>query len=106
MACCRPMKRWAVAAAIAILLPAVSLGAGGFTFPLPIGAKNPSGLRLSIDGYGIEANGYRPVVIQLSTRGGTPLPADRQGRGVLEFSRNGPGTSGQASPSVDVPDGS
>jgi hypothetical protein len=76
---------------IVALLLGFSLGAAGLcqagsgpTFVLPMaGSKPKSGLRLVLDGRGVDATGYRPIRIEIRPLSGTPLPADRQLRIVL-----------------------
>jgi hypothetical protein len=106
MPSCRLIQRWAAAAAVLLLIPAGSHAAGGFKYALPIGVKNPSGLTLAIDGRGIDANGYRSVMIEVIPRGNKPLPADRQLRVVLEFSKYAAENTAKISQIIELPEGS
>src|SRR6267142_442370 len=104
----RVTMRWA--AALLIVLPAPSYAAGGFKFGLPMTrmgtTMTPSGLTLTIDGHGIDANGYRPVVIEVAPRGNKPLPADRQLRVVLGFSKYAADSTTKVSQIIELPEGS
>jgi hypothetical protein len=77
-----------------------------YRFALPTGTKNPSGLVLTIHDRGIDANGYRPIEIEVAPRPVKPLVADRQVRVVLEFNRNGSQNTTQVSQVIELPEGS
>lgn len=104
MSSCRPPSA-IVAAALLAVWPAIGFAAGGYQFGLPLGPKNPSGLLLAIDGRGIDANGYRPIHIEIKTRGNKPLVADRQLRIVLEFSKFTGNSVARVSQIVELPEG-
>jgi hypothetical protein len=89
-----------------LFVPVVASAAGGFHYALPLGVKNPSGLIMRIDGHGVEANGYRPIVIEVTPRGNKPLPADRQLRVVLSLSRYGSDNTAKVSQIIELPEGS
>ena len=56
---------WLLSCAL-LLIPAVALAGSGTELSLPaMGVKNKSGLRMSIDGRGIDGNGYRPIRIEV-----------------------------------------
>src|SRR5436190_15493115 len=75
----------ALAALLAGLLAGQAVHAGGGPiFSLPnLGVKNKSGLIISIDGRGVEGNGYRPVHVEVTPWPPKPLTADRQIRLLL-----------------------
>jgi hypothetical protein len=86
----RFMCGWAVG--VLLFLSAAGMAADGPDFRLPNGPKILNGLKLEVDGRGVEAPGYRPVRITVESwqpvvgvRGyaNTPLTADRQIRVVL-----------------------
>jgi hypothetical protein len=78
-----------------------------YRFMLPSGTKNPSGLSLVIHDCGIDANGYRPIEIEVAPRPATkPFAFDRQVRVVLEFNRYGSQGTTQVSQVIELPEGS
>src|SRR5690242_11276723 len=92
-----------LAAALATRPCAAALG---HKVTLPIGPKAPSGLTLTIHDRGIDANGYRPIEIEVVPRPATkPIVADRQIRVVLEFNRYGFQTTNQVSQVIELPEG-
>lgn len=93
---------WLVVACIAC---SASAGSGThITFPLP-GAKLKSGLRLTMDGRGIDANGYRPIRIEVSQLPAGPFPADRQIRVVLYPNVYSSVNSPDVSQIIELPEG-
>jgi hypothetical protein len=105
----RNPRSFFLAAALATVLATLPAGlhaAPGFRFMLPTGTKNPSGLGLKIDARGIDANGYRPIEVEVSPRPPKPLVADRQVRIVLEFNRYSSQHTTQVSQVIELPEGS
>lgn len=93
--------------ALAALAPPRPLRAApDYTFVLPAGTKNPSGLKLVIHDCGIDANGYRPIEVEVTPRPLKPLTFDRQVRVVLEFNRYGSQMTTQVSQVIELPEGS
>ena len=70
-------------------------------------AKYPSGLVLELDGRGIEAAGYRPIQVNVSTwPPGRKLKADRQVRVVLSCHGDDYRRITQVSQVIELPEGS
>jgi hypothetical protein len=88
-------------------LAAAALAGNGMQIGLPVGGmKNKSGLRLMIDGRGVDANGYRPVKIAVTTSPPKPLPADRQIRVVLKPNAYAGVNAPEVSQVIELPEGS
>src|SRR5262245_23120559 len=104
------LKTLIASAALVVLMTCANTmaeAAGGHEFTLPLARKFPSGLTLHIDGQGIDANGYRPFKVTVSTvPANKPLTADRQLRVVLGFYRNGVGRQARVSQVIELPEGS
>ena len=81
---CLPGTRWLVLLAILVAIPARLDAYSGAVFYWPQGAKPKHGLRLTIDARGVDANGYRPVRVEVATWPPGPALADRSIRVVLE----------------------
>jgi hypothetical protein len=96
----------AAAALISLAACGTAAAAGGHLFSLPLTPKNPSGLTLKIDARGIDANGYRPLFIEIAPTSGKPLVADRQLRFVLAFSKYGSNSLAQIQQIIELPEGS
>src|SRR5262245_31350648 len=91
-----------------VLLPGSLLFAAGgtvVTLPQP-GMKVKSGLAMTVDMRGIDANGYRPVIVTVRPLNNLPLPADRQLRVVIAPHANMSGLSPEASQVIELPEGS
>ena len=91
-----------------VLLSTRSLPAAGgtvVTLPQP-GTKIKSGLAMTIDLRGIDANGYRPVAVTIKPLNNLPLAADRQVRVVLSPYAYMSSLSPEASQVIELPEGS
>jgi hypothetical protein len=75
------------------------------TFPQP-GTKIKSGLLMTIDFRGVDANGYRPVRVEFKTITGAPLTADRQIRVVLTPNSYNAQSTTQVTQVIELPEGS
>lgn len=99
-------RRALLSLALSLCWVAVAAAAGGFTFSLPAGSINPSGLSLRLDDLGIDANGYRPIRIEIRPRGAAKVfPADRELRVELDFNRYGWQSSTVVSQIIELPEG-
>lgn len=99
-------RKLAVCLALLVAMSPTLFAAGPIvTLPFP-GVKPKSGLILQIDCRGIDANGYRPVRIQVRPISGTPLPADRQLRLVVQPNSHGLQTAPSVTKIIDLPEGS
>ena len=79
----------------------------GPLFSLPqVGVKNKSGLIISLDGRGVEGNGYRPVRVEVTPWPPKPLTADRQIRIVIKPNSYNASSTPQVSQVIDLPEGS
>ena len=98
----------ALAAALICGLLATAARAGsGPLFSLPqVGVKNKSGLIISLDGRGVEGNGYRPVRVEVTPWPPKPLTADRQIRIVIKPNSYNAASTPQVSQVIDLPEGS
>jgi hypothetical protein len=97
---------WLLVVALAFSTPAAH-GGSGTQFSLPAaGVKNKSGLRLVVDGRGIDGNGYRPIHLEISPWPPKPLTADRQIRVVLKPRTYNAMSTPDASQVIDLPEGS
>jgi len=93
--------------ALVICCAAAALAGNGMQIGLPVGAiKNKSGLHLTIDGRGVDANGYRPVKIQVTPWPPKPLVADRQIRVVIKPHTYAGVSSPEVSQVIELPEGS
>jgi len=74
-----------LALACVLAVAAAATAGSGPKFALPnVGVKNKAGLRLAVDGRGVDANGYRPIRIEVTPwPPAAPFPADRQIRLVI-----------------------
>lgn len=90
---------------IAPLAAPVALAGSGSVVSLPLpGVKVKTGLRLNIDGRGIDANGYRPVRVEAMPLIPGPFPADRQLRVVLRPGNYSAGNP-EISQIIELPEG-
>jgi hypothetical protein len=97
-----------LAAAVCVGLASSPAGAvSGTIFTLPsAGVTNKSGLQVTLDGRGLDGNGYRPIRITVRTVPFVPLTADRQIRIALRPSEyTGVGTP-RISQVIELPEGS
>jgi hypothetical protein len=78
------VTRWLILLAILVALPARLTAYTGDVFHWPQGIKPKHGLRLTVDTRWVDANGYRPVRIEVATWPPGPTPADRSIRVVIE----------------------
>lgn len=102
LAACRVLLAMGMLLGLVRDLPA----AGGpvVVFPMP-GAKIKSGLVMTLDFRGVDANGYRPVRVEFKTVTGAALTADRQVRVVIWPRYYGASTP-QVTKIVELPEGS
>lgn len=103
-----PALRVALATALAygLLTTAASAGSGPL-FSLPqVGVRNKSGLIISLDGRGVEGNGYRPIRVEVTPWPPKPLVADRQIRIVIKPNSYNASSTPQVSQVIDLPEGS
>ena len=97
---------WLIVVALVFSTPVARAGSGT-QFSLPAaGVKNKSGLRLVVDGRGIDGNGYRPIHLEISPWPPKPLTADRQIRVVLKPRTYNAMSTPDASQVIDLPEGS
>jgi hypothetical protein len=90
---------------VAWMAQAAAAGSGTVvTLPIPP-TKPKSGLSLTIDGRGIDANGYRPIRIKVSPLPPGPFPADRQIRVVLYPGEYAADTFPKVSQIIELPEG-
>ncbi|MCI0359444.1 MAG: hypothetical protein L0211_13285 [Planctomycetaceae bacterium] len=103
------MRFGASCLAIAIVLlsavPLLAAGGAVITLPQP-GTKIKSGLAMTIDMRGIDANGYRPVAVTVKPLNNLPLPADRQLRVIIAPFTNMSGLTPEVSQVIEIPEGS
>src|SRR5687767_9972044 len=77
-------RRVLLVACLLLVVTHQALGASGPVIALPQqGTKIKSGLVMTLDFRGVDANGYRPVRVEARTLTWAPLAADRQLRVVL-----------------------
>jgi hypothetical protein len=93
--------------ALLVLIPRAGWSAGGaiITLPQP-GTKVKSGLIMTLDFRGVEANGYRPVRVEFRPLNGVPLPADRQVRVTIGPTSYNSSSTPVVSQVIDLPEGS
>ena len=78
----------------------------GTTVTMPIAPTKPkSGLSLTVDGRGIDANGYRPIRVTVSPLPPGPFPADRQIRVVISPGMYGGSSFPEVSQIIELPEG-
>jgi hypothetical protein len=100
------MATWA-GLSVFILTAAPGLTAGGPHFALDGGPKFPSGLAMGIEALGIDANGYRPLLVTVGTVPlNTPLIYDRQVRVVLGLHDFRSQKVAEVSQVIELPEGS
>ncbi len=86
---------------------AIGYSIDGPQFRLPnAAAKVKSGWILEVDGRGIDANGYRPIRVTVSTLKGKPVTADHQVRVVLGCHMDDYRHVTRVSQVIEVPEGS
>jgi hypothetical protein len=104
----RPLTacRMLLATGILLVLAGELRAAGGpvVVFPQP-GTKIKSGLLMTLDFRGVDANGYRPVRVEFKTLTGAPLTADRQVR-VEIWPRYYGASTPEVTKIVELPEGS
>ncbi|MDX1948042.1 MAG: hypothetical protein SFU86_21765 [Pirellulaceae bacterium] len=92
-----------VLAACAWAWPA--LAGTGETLTLPQVPKPKSGLKIVLDGHGVDGNGYRPIRVTVSPLNGKPWAFDRQIRLVIVprcyYNQHSP----RVSQTIDLPEG-
>jgi hypothetical protein len=87
--------------------PSDAFAAGGTVMTLPQpGTKIRSGLAMTLDLRGIDANGYRPVTVTVQPLNGLPLPADRVLRVVLKPYAYMGNITPEVSQVIELPEGS
>ena len=90
-----------------MLLAGSTFAAGGTVVTLPQpGTKIRSGLAMTLDLRGIDANGYRPITVTVQPLNGLPLPADRVLRIVLSPYAYMSNLSPEVSQVIEMPEGS
>jgi hypothetical protein len=105
------MIRLRIAAHIAWLvtiLTATALQAGSgvyYILPAAPAVKPTSGLQMTIDGRGIDANGYRPIRIKVAPLPPGPFPADRQLRVVIYPGEYAQQSFPKVSQIIELPEG-
>jgi hypothetical protein len=78
----------------------------GMVVTLPLAPTKPkSGLALTIDGRGIDANGYRPIRIKVMPLPPGPFPADRQLRVVIYPGEYAAASFPKVSQIIELPEG-
>jgi hypothetical protein len=95
----------AIASSLAPLREATAANGAVLSFPLA-GAKIKSGLTMTVDLRGVDANGYRPVRIEFRPLNKVALPADRRLRVVLSPYSYNSTLSPQVTQVVELPEGS
>ncbi len=99
--------RFGACAACCLLAVGSVFAAGGSVITLPQpGTKIRSGLSLSVDFRGVDANGYRPVTITVEPLNKLPLPADRVLRVVITPYAYMSNLTPEVSQVIELPEGS
>ena len=88
------------------IFPLAAEAGSGIVVSLPMAPTKPkSGLTLTIDGRGIDANGYRPIRIKVSPLPPGPFPSDRQLRVVIYPGEYAADSFPKVSQIIELPEG-
>ena len=101
--CIVPLVLWIFGSWI---LPLGAFAGSGMVVSLPIAPTKPkSGLTMTIDGRGIDANGYRPIRIKVAPLPPGAFPADRQIRVVIYPGEYAASSFPKVSQIIELPEG-